>query len=418
MTLEQIVFGPTHFETEEAERPRPSKPPAWVDPDDLADSISPTLPAGVTPTELENAAARLAARYAETVEVIDTSWADMEGENVTVDATDIFSEDSSLIPPNSLAISRVSDLLKRQAGVGGIRAVVFHPSKMEAAVLDGRNVVHVVSVTGKVNRVQYSIPFVERKRSVCACWSADGSRIFVGGQYGAFQTIDQRLRTAQVSRLVDESGTITCIACSPNNAVLAMVVEMKVHFVDTKNLQLLRTIRTSDELQCGCFTEDGGLFVTGGKVGRGVVFDCETFSPINRFQEQGMQVIQAIDISHGLVAFGMDAGVLELFELAELREKYPKPLVTKLNLTTIVDTVKFNHTGELVAFGSSGKSGALRILHVRTKSVFSNWPTQYAPISYLRSAAFDSTSQFLAIGSGSGAVTLWELAFYRGSVNK
>jgi WD40 repeat protein len=128
-----------------------------------------------------------------------------------------------------------------------------------------------------------------------------------------------------------------------------------------------------------------------------------------------MQTIQAMDASHGLVAFGTESGALEVFDLSALREKYPRPLFTKLNLTTIVDTVKFNHTGELIAFGSSGKKDAFRVLHVRSKSVFSNWPTQNTPISFLRAAEFGSTTQFLALGNDKGTVTLWELAFDGGS---
>jgi U3 small nucleolar RNA-associated protein 18 len=424
MNLEQIVFGPARFESEEPEQfhPPPSKPPAWIDPDDLVESITPRLsdlPPGVTPEALQTAADRLSARYAQTVEVIDTSWADMTaGAPATVDASDIFSGSTTHIPPNSLAIARVSDLMKPQTARAGVLAILFHPSKCEAAVLDGKNSIHVVSVTGKVNRVQYSIPFVERKHSLAASWSIDGDRLFVGGQGGIFQTIDTRLQSAQVSHLLDERGTITCIACSPNNDVLAMVVGMKMHFVSAGNLQLLRTVSASDELQCGCFTDDGSYFIAAGRVGRGLVFDMETFGPINRFQDQGMQGIHAIDASHGLVAFGTESGVLEVFELSALREKYPRPLFTKLNLTTIVDTVKFNHTGELIAFGSSGKKDAFRVLHVRSKSVFSNWPTQNTPISFLRAVAFDSTSQFLAVGNDKGAVTLWELAFYRGSATE
>jgi hypothetical protein len=76
-----------------------------------------------------------------------------------------------------------------------------------------------------------------------------------------------------------------------------------------------------------------------------------------------------------------------------------------MNLTTIVDTVKFKHTGELIAFGSSGKKDAFRVLHVRSKSIFSNWPTQNTPISFLRAAAFDSTTQFPAHIAGDHMTT-------------
>jgi U3 small nucleolar RNA-associated protein 18 len=419
MALERIVFGSAAPEPE-APRGPPPRQPAWVDPDDLVELLAPGVrdPPAPDPGAAQGAADRLA-RYARAVGPVDTSWADLAAAPAaTVDAGAIFSDSQAQVPPRALAIARVSDLLRPQAARAGVLCIAFHPARREAAVLDGRNTVHVVAVTGKVNRVQYSVPFAERKHSVCACWSTDGDRLFIGGQGGLFQTVDARVRSAQVSHLLDESGTVTGIACSPGNGVLGMVVGSRVHFVDARNLQLLRTIATSDELCCGAFTEDGAWFIAVGQVGRGLVFDCETFNPIVRFQDQGMQTIHAIDVSHGLVAFGTEAGVLEVFELGSLREQYPKPLFSKLNLTTLIDTVKFNPTGEVIAFGSSGKKDSMRVLHVRTKSVYANWPTQNTPISYLRSAAFDSTGQFLALGNDKGVVTLWELAFYSGSTTK
>jgi hypothetical protein len=140
--------------------------------------------------------------------------------------------------------------MKPQQTRAGVLSVIFHPSKCEAAVLGGKNNLHMISVTGKVNRVQYLIPFVGRKHSLSASWSDDGDRLFIGARNGIFETIDRRLQSAQVSHLLDERGTITCIACSPNNDILAMVVGMRVHFVSAVNLQLLRTVGTSDELQC------------------------------------------------------------------------------------------------------------------------------------------------------------------------
>jgi U3 small nucleolar RNA-associated protein 18 len=182
--------------------------------------------------------------------------------------------------------------------------------------------------------------------------------------------------------------------------------------LDAQNHQLLKTVPTSDDLKCGTFSDDGNFFIAAGQNGRGLIFDTETFRAVSRFQEQEMQTITSISMCRDRVAIGTDAGVLHVFDFGSLKTASPRPLFSKLNLTTVIDTVQFNPTGELLLFGSSGKKDALRICHVAARKVFSNWPTQRTPISYLRTASFDGSGQFLALGNEKGVVTLWELGFY------
>ena len=43
-------------------------------------------------------------------------------------------------------------------------------------------------------------------------------------------------------------------------------------------------------------------------------------------------------------------------------------------LTTAIDTVRFNGSGELLLFASSRKDGAARLVHLPARTVFDNWP--------------------------------------------
>jgi U3 small nucleolar RNA-associated protein 18 len=416
MSLEQIVFGSKHFELTEPDGPAPKRTAAWVDPDDISAIIAPDiseLPPGMTKAELKRATDQLIAKYHASVENIDVSWAETSDRPITADASDIFSASTKQIPSTSLVIARTSDLYKPKQNQSAILSISFHPGESTAAVLDRSSHLHIISVTGKVNRVQYTIPFAERKQAHCMTYSADGARIFVAGQDGIFQTIDCLSQTAQVSRVLNERGGISSVSCSPNNELLTMISGPRVHFLDASNRQLLKTVTTSDELKCGAFSDEGNFFIAAGLNGRGLVFDCESLAAISRFQEQEMQAIYSIAISRDRVAIGTDPGVLHIFDLPALRTPAPRPLFSKLNLTTVVDTVQFNPTGELLVFGSSGKKDSMRVLHVAGQKVFSNWPTQNTPISYLRTATFDGTGQYLALGNEKGVATLWELGFYR-----
>ena len=66
----------------------------------------------------------------------------------------------------------------------------------------------------------------------------------------------------------------------------------------------------------------------------------------------------------------------------------------------------------LVAAASSLKRNALRLLHVPSRTVFSNWPTSKTPLHYVHSLAFSPSSDMLAVGNARGRVLLYRLKHY------
>ena len=83
-----------------------------------------------------------------------------------------------------------------------------------------------------------------------------------------------------------------------------------------------------------------------------------------------------------------------------------------LNLTTGVDSLAFNHDGQLLVLASRLKRDALRVLHVPTMTVFANWPTSKSPLHYVHCAAPSPHSGYLAIGNARGRVLLYRLHHY------
>ena len=52
----------------------------------------------------------------------------------------------------------------------------------------------------------------------------------------------------------------------------------------------------------------------------------------------------------------------------------PKPEKILLNLTTVVEVMKFNPSGEALVMASTAKEGAARIVHFPSMTVFENFP--------------------------------------------
>lgn len=405
--LENAVFGVKDVEIgeEKAPKKKQERKLAWIDPDDVADIPAPTGAEGEGLTNKRKEKFNLA------FENVDVSWATKKSEVQNFDASEIFANIHNQIPSETLTIDRVADLYVSQSKAGIIQ-ISFSPTEERVAILDSKGMLHIVSVNGKNNKIQCQFPFSNEPPRFCMTYTANGEQIIVCGGRGVYHTVDLRSQTTRVTPLSIYKTDIKKVYCSPDNKFLIMLTEKRIHFIDNGNKALRDSISTTDDLICGTFTDDAQYFIACGSNGRGLLIDVEAHNPICRFQEPEMQHIHAVAISNNLVAMGTDAGILHVFSFDSLKTQYPKPLFSKMNLTTKIDTVVFNSTGELIVFGSSGKKDSMRILHVGSQKVYPNWPTQNTPISYLRDAKFDGTSQYLAFGNEKGKVLLFQIPFY------
>ena len=88
------------------------------------------------------------------------------------------------------------------------------------------------------------------------------------------------------------------------------------------------------------------------------------------------------------------------------------PSKTIMSLTTRTDVLRFNHDESLLAISSQMKKDSLKIFHVPSKTVYSNWPTAQTPLHYVTSVDFSANSGMLAIGNDRGKVLLYRLKHY------
>jgi len=90
----------------------------------------------------------------------------------------------------------------------------------------------------------------------------------------------------------------------------------------------------------------------------------------------------------------------------------PTPLKTLMNLTTAVDSLSFSHDSQVLMMGSRLKKESLRLVHMPSLTVYSNWPTSRSPLHYVHCAAFSPHSGFLGIGNAKGRVLLYRVHHY------
>ena len=111
---------------------------------------------------------------------------------------------------------------------------------------------------------------------------------------------------------------------------------------------------------------------------------------------------------------GAESGVVNMYNNQNygFSDYTPKPLKSIMNLQTSIDYMKFNHDGQILAMSTRREKDNMKLLHVPTQTVFSNWPTSKTPLGYVWSLDFSPGSKYLAVGNDKGKCLLYKLGHF------
>ena len=147
---------------------------------------------------------------------------------------------------------------------------------------------------------------------------------------------------------------------------------------------------------------------------------------VERFHNEDGTITSSLAISSNFLAVGAESGVVNLYNdrqsyssmtsrssialTATMTER--TPLKSIMNLTTSADNVCFNHDGQILAMSTRRETNGLKLLHVPTATVFSNWPTSKTPLKYVWSMDFSPGSKYFTVGNDHGKCLLYRLKHY------
>merc|ERR1712238_487049 len=97
---------------------------------------------------------------------------------------------------------------------------------------------------------------------------------------------------------------------------------------------------------------------------------------------------------------------------ASLPKLTKEPYKSIDNLTTILNKMKFHHSGEVLAISSKYKKDSLKMVHASSGTVFANWPTARTPLGMVTAMDFSNRDGFMAIGNEQGRVLLYQLQHF------
>jgi len=193
------------------------------------------------------------------------------------------------------------------------------------------------------------------------------------------------------------------------------------------NKQFLFSVKANNHVVKCAFTDsnDNHLYsiCSSGEV---YLWDMRMRKCVSRHYDEGSVhgTCIATTIDSKVYACGSSSGVVNLYGKQHLKQQRqqkqatalggfrPSPLKSFMNLTTPVDHLAFSRNGEILAMASSREKDSFRLVHVKSRTVFANWPTNQTPLNYVSTLDFSPNCGFLAIGNAKGRVMLYRLNHY------
>eukprot|EP01134_Creolimax_fragrantissima_P008083 CFRG8083T1 len=415
---------------------RGEKRSAWVDDDDKIVEVSfasHSRTRKLRKTEDDNVVNgveygdRLRSQFTRTFGSKQQAWADhveedVDGNSLMAWSGSILSKDgvNVSLPKSMLDVTRVTDANKQEYSKSAIQCIKFHPNAAVAIVGGMDKTLRLFSIDGKTNAKVQSIFLRDLPIQSCE-FSADGSQIYLSGRRPFFYSYNIHTGVVdKVHRLHGRSEkSLESMFVSPSGKLLVFLGNSgSLLLVDARTKRLVDTLKMNGSSRAVTFSPDGSKMYSFGSSGEVYVWNMNSRKCVHKFRDEGcvsgVQITMSKDGNY--LATGCESGVVNIYDATTLSASaIPKPIKTIMNITTRADTLLFNHDSSILAIATKQKKDTLKLVHMQSLSVFSNWPTAATPLRFVHALTFSPNSGYLAVGNDRGHVLLYRLNHYQSS---
>lgn len=365
-----------------------------------------------------------------------------------IDEGDGLAGSGRVLPKGLLEATRVHDANAAEPSKAVIRSVQFHPNGRLLLTAGLDKSVRLFDIDGTHNPKVQGV-FFDDMPIHRACFSGDGSQVVAAGRRRHFYVYDlQGGAVERVAPLVgrDERSLESFVEtpAGADHPMLAFLgVDGHVPLVSLKSRSCVGAVKLNGTARSAVFTADGSRLLTAGGDGTVYVWDLRNQRRcVERIVDEGALNVTSLAVSPtgSHLGVGSDSGVVNVYDNAGPggwfahgvdervraarqgagpggsggmeRAARRQPVRALMNLTTAIDTTTFNGDGQILAVSSRLKRDALRLVHIPSCTVFSNWPSSKTPLHYVWCTAFSPTGGYLAVGNARGRALLYRMHAY------
>lgn len=377
---------------------------------------------------------------------------------------------NKLLPPKTLDIVRLKDANATHPSHSAIQSLSFHPYKPLLLTGGYDRTLRIYHIDGKANHLVTSVHLKGTPVQTCQFYASplgssdaklDVQRIFSGGRRRYMHSWDLSNALAHSSSLGAIAKIDKFSRMYGHEDTQRSFEKFKVaHFHNFSTNQTHGIILLQgNNGWVNVLNGETGVWMTGCKI-NGVLADfCIDYKPVakNKFQtiliavntyseiwefdlsnsgkiirkwkDEGGVGVTKIQVGGGTnsdnilttrnggvranrwLAIGSESGYVNVYDRKNSSNN-SKPVAALDQLTTAISSLTFSPDGQILCMASRAVKDALRLVHLPTCSVFSNWPTSGTPLGKVTAVAFSSHGEMLAVGNEQGKVRLWSLNHY------
>ncbi|KAK1262568.1 hypothetical protein QJS04_geneDACA018385 [Acorus gramineus] len=213
-----------------------------------------------------------------------------------------------------------------------------------------------------------------------------------------------------------EEKSLESFEVSPDSKTIAFIGnEGYILLVCPRYKKLIGTVKMNGTARSLAFADDGRLLMSSGGDGHVYTWDLRKRECLHKGIDEGCLTGSALctSVDSTLFAAGSSTGIVNVYNREEFIGGKRKPVKTIENLTTKIDYMKFNHDNQILAIGSTMQKNSLKLVHLPSYSVFSNWPAPRLTLGRPQCMDFSPNSGFMAVGNSEGKVLLYKLHHYQ-----
>ncbi|XP_050929864.1 U3 small nucleolar RNA-associated protein 18 homolog isoform X2 [Lates calcarifer] len=345
---------------------------------------------------------------------------DEEEEDDLLRRTGNFVASSERLPSGVLRMKKCLHANSARPSDDRLTTVQFHPSAQVVMTAGLDQSLSLFQVDGKTNPKIQSI-HLERFPVHRAQFSLDGQTVIATSlrnkMFYLYDMMQGRVTPVHTVRGLNESRVKEFSVCPEGGALLLTGTSGYLHLLTLKTKEVVRSMKINGDVSGVAFSRDGGKVFVNSEEGEVYVWDMRSSRCVNRFTDDGCVKGTSIAASPNgqYLACGSESGVVNVYsQEACLNSANPKPLKAVMNLLTSATSLTFNPTSEILAVASRAEDEAVRLVHLPSLSVFSNFPVSKRKIVYRAFCLdFSPHSGFFSLANNKGHAPLFRLLHYK-----
>ncbi|EJW85541.1 hypothetical protein WUBG_03549 [Wuchereria bancrofti] len=322
-----------------------------------------------------------------------------------------------------ISVKRMNNITRgHRFGKKPMRALQFHPT---------RKVLMCAGENGLLSLFEVGLPETEEAflQSIhfkalpitSASFTADGSKIIVGSKKKK-SLFCYDLMDAKVMQMRTPYGTemtkmhMGRFSLSSDGKYIAVLAYNEVHILTSVSSEYIGVLTTSAKIaSVQFFPNDSSTIFTLGENGQVLIWNIRKLKEQQAFYDEGSVKGTVIRISENgqYIACGSNTGIVNLYDSADvLKNSLPRPVKALDNLTTSIDCMAFNSDSQILSVSSSVKNNSIRLMHVGSRTVYTNFPPRAVSLGKVTVTDFSPKSAYMGVGDDRGFLSLFRLSHF------